>query len=410
MFLNNHFFKFYNIDAPDVPSTPSVASLMATGGIFSQEGASADIPDVLNKEVQNEPPPVTEPQNVEPTTEIPNAAQASNETPIAAPEPVTATPAPIEQEPVQVQTWQEVLRNQQPKAEEVLQNLGYDANAVGLAKELQENPTMLAFYNHWKSNGDVSAYLRELNTDYNKMPAEEVMRHQLRKEYPKASEAAINAIYEDEVIDKYRLDPEKYTEAEVERGRLLLEAKADRHRDDFVENQKQFLIPKPPEPKPEVVDNSIAERQQQEIESYKRTVNSSAYTQNILTNKSLTIGEGPDAFKYPIEKPQELLETLFDDGKWQETQFDIVRNADGSLKSATPKIEHQLLVATVAKYGKAFLDEYANHFKSIGGRTAIAPIENAKEPVNQTATMSSPNPANAAAAMATQGRMVSGGY
>lgn len=411
MFLNNHFFKFYNIDAPEVPSTtsaPSVASLMATGGIFQQEGTSADIPDVLNKEVQNEPPPVTEPQNVVSTTEIPNAAQASNETPTATQESVTATPAPIEQEPAPAQTWQEVLRNQQPKAEEVLQNLGYDANAVGLAKQLQESPEMVAFFNHWKANGDVSAYLRELSTDYTKMPAEEVMRHQLRKDYPNATDKQIDILYRKEVVGAYNLQSED--EAEAEEGRELLEAKADRFRSELVQNQKQFLIPKPPEPKPEAVDNSVAERQQQEIESYKQAVNGSAYTQNILTSKSLTIGDGPDKFSYPIENPQELLETLFDDGKWQETQFDIVRNADRTIKSATPKIEHQLLVAAVAKYGKAFLNEYANHFKSIGGKSAIEPIENAKELTVTTPTMSTQNPANPAAAMATQGRIVTGGY
>jgi hypothetical protein len=408
----NQIRKFYNIDAPETPSTPTanIASLMATGGVLLKEGSSGELPDVLNKEVQNEPPTVTEPQSVEPTTEIPNAAQASNETPTATPEPVTATPAPIEQEPAPVQTWQEVLRNQQPKAEEVLQDLGYDANAISLAKKLQENPKMLGFFNHWETNGDVSAYLRELNTDYSKMPAEEVMRHQLRKDYPKAPEAAINALYEEEIVERYKLDPDRFTEAEVERGRLLLEAKADRYRDEFVTNQEKFLIPKPPEPKPEVVDNSAAERQQQEIENYKRTINSNAYTQNIITNKSMTIGDGPEKFNYPISDPQALLDTLFDDGKWQETQFDIVRNSDGSLKSATPKIEHQLLVALVARDGKAFLDAYANHFKSIGGRSTIEPIENAKPPVNETPTMSTPPPASAAEAMARSGRVVSGGY
>jgi hypothetical protein len=411
MFLNNRIFKFYDIDAPEVPSTPSVAQLMASGGMFFKEGASAELPDVLNKETQTEPPPVSEPQSVEPTTEIPNAAQASNETPTATQEPTVTTPALIEPEPVQqVQTWQEVLRNQQPKADEVLQTLGYDATAVSLAKELQETPEMVAFFNHWKANGDVNVYLRELNTDYSKMPAEEVMRHQLRKEYPKASDAAINAIYEDEIVHRYKLDPDSYTEAEVERGRLLLEAKADKYRDEFSENRKQFLIPKPPEPKSQVPDNTEIERQQQEInDNYKRTVNSSPYTQNILANKSLTIGDGPDKFVYPIE-PQAIINTLLDENEWQQTTFDIVRNPDGSVKTATPKIEHQILVATVAKYGKAFLDEYANHYKSIGGRSAIEPIENAKPPQNTTPTMSSPNPASAAEAMAKSGRVVSGGY
>ena len=51
-----------------------------------------------------------------------------------------------------------------------------------------------------------------------------------------------------EIADKkdfiFVIDPEKYSEAEVERGKMLLEAKADRYRDEFKANQDKYLLPK----------------------------------------------------------------------------------------------------------------------------------------------------------------------
>ena len=86
-----------------------------------------------------------------------------------------------------------------------------------------------------------------MSTDYGKMPAEEVMRHQLRKEYPKASDKAFEVVYQEEVVNKYKLNEDDFTEAEVERGKLLLEAKADKFRDELIKEQEDYLFQKAPE-------------------------------------------------------------------------------------------------------------------------------------------------------------------
>jgi len=91
-------------------------------------------------------------------------------------------------------SWQEVLKQQQPDT--VLKELlGVDDTKLGFIKELQElDPKMVAFLNTWKSNGDVTAYLREMTTDYSKMSSEDMMRCQLTHQYPEASEQAIEAL------------------------------------------------------------------------------------------------------------------------------------------------------------------------------------------------------------------------
>ncbi|MCL5460378.1 hypothetical protein M3M33_17200, partial [Loigolactobacillus coryniformis] len=77
-------------------------------------------------------------------------------------------------------------------------------------------------------------------------------------------------IYKEEIINRYKLDPDTYTDDEIENGKLLLEAKADKYRDDFQAKQEKFLLPKPPQPKEEVKPDNTAELQRQQIEAYRK--------------------------------------------------------------------------------------------------------------------------------------------
>jgi len=81
--------------------------------------------------------------------------------------------------------------------------LGYDENSVSFVKELKElDPKMVKFLDTWKNNGDaLQDYLKEAATDYATMPSEDVMRHQLREEYPKASEKQLEILFRKEVIE-----------------------------------------------------------------------------------------------------------------------------------------------------------------------------------------------------------------
>lgn len=383
--------------------TKSIAELMAKQGVMNSTENEVATPININKETN----PVKEVEPVETTTTTPNAESVTTkETPLPTEEPKAAEPQKDVPQP-KVQTWQEVLRQQQPDT--ILKELGFDDKAIRLAKELNgfEKVDFFAnLVNAWKTEGDLKGYLKELSTDYKTMSAEDVMRHQLRAEYPKASDKALDVLYKKEIIEKYHLDSED--EAEVEEGRLLLEAKADRYRDEHIKNQEAKLFPKPPEAKPQEPDTREQEARQA-FEAYKSQVNESSYTKDIVANNKITLGEGDEKFQYPVNAG-EITEILFNEEKWQETQFDIVKNPDGSVKSYSPKVEHQLLTAAVALYGKDFLNEYAKHFKSIGGKSAIESIDNAKPPDTNTTAAAEAAPKTAAEAMAKQGAYNSGGY
>lgn len=400
--------KYYDPQVAEAPAGDtqvekvSVASLMAKAGVLNNSDSPVATPiDVkdINKSELAEPVATT-------TTANSDDSNTTKETPKPTEEHGVAENL-VEATPSNVQSWQEVLKQQQPDT--VLKELGFNEKAIRLAQKLNGFEKLDYFeglINTWETNGDLVDYLREMTTDYKKMPAEEVMRHQLRLEYPKASEKALEVLYRKEVVEKYKLD--SVDDEEAEEGRLLLEAKAEKYRDELVSRQQSKLFPKPPENKQ--AEQEAAEMEAKKaIEDYKSQVLNNSFAKEVITSGKLTIGDGDEKFTYPV-KPSELTDVLFDSNKWQETQFDIVRDKDGSIKSFSPKVEHQLLTAAVALYGKSFLNEYAKHFKAIGSKHIIETIDNAKPLDGSTPSGADSSPKSVAEAMAKQGYLNSGGF
>lgn len=391
-------------------SKPSLAALMAKSGtkvtdISNNEPIettkSSEQKQETKIDVKDEKPVETT------TTQTKNVEKGELETPKKQEEAKAETPKPPIGEVKKAEpTLQEFLK-QQPKTE-VLKALGYDEKVVSFMNDLKElDPKVIALLDTYKTNGDLKGYLRELTTDYSKMSSEEVMRHQLRQEYPKASEAALNALFKKEIVNAYNLDSDD--PAEVEEGKLLLDAKADNYRDKFIANQQNFLLPKPTEAKTEPEQNEqerIAEqRQQQEFDAYKSTIETDPYSKNVFDKKEIVIGD----FKYPVDV-ESLKGVLYDPSKWTETQFNIEKNADGTIKSATPKVENQILTAAFAQNPQKFLEAYAKIYKSLGGKAAIEPIENAKDVTVEKNSNGQKKPASIAEAMAKGGVITDGTF
>lgn len=395
--------KFFDTGAPDsgaASAAPSIASLMAKSGIVN----SSDTPVAT---------PISIPEKKEETAQtapaIVPAESAKTEAPAATVTPESPKPAeaviPQKEETAKIPSWQEVLKSQQPDT--ILKELGFDDKTVGFLKGKKGiDEKLLNFYSHWESNnGDVTKYLKELTTDYSKMPAEEVMRHQLREEYPKATEKQIDALFKKQVLDAYKIDPNLYTEEEVAEGRLLIEAIADKHRDKLVADQQNFLLPKPSEKTAEPDHQELA--RQQEVQEYQKYMQEHSYTKSLFTNNKITLGEGEEAFNFPVN-PLEISEILFDSNKWAESFFVTNEMPDGS-KKYLPDVEKQYLVAAIIKHGKSFLDEYAKHSRALGAKAAIDPLENLTPPTGGQPAKAEGAPTSAAAAMAKGGRIVSGG-
>jgi len=385
--------KFYEADAVDAGGGLNIAELMAKQG-YNSENRPEKVEDKGNNEQAAETVVESQTAMVGEEAKVESAVQEA-EKPNVVVEQVQTEQAKAPQETTT--TWQEVLKQQQPDT--VLKELGFDDSKIGLIGKLKElDPKMVAFLDTWQSNGDVTAYLREMTTDYSKMSSEEVMRSQLKDEYPEAAEKTIDALFKRKVIDSYSLDADKYSEEEVEEGRLLLDAEADKYRKVLIARQKDFVLP-PPQAKAFVEDTSEADNLAK-FESYKTEVSNNQFIKEIYTNKQFSIGEGTEKFNFPVD-PAKITDVLFDSEKWASTMFD--KDVTGT--KLIPKTQHQALVAAVAVYGMDFLNEYAKHFKAIGGKAVIDPLDNAKPTNQEQATASQKPPANAAEAMAKFGHI-----
>lgn len=391
--------KFYDMDASEAGAsseeTPSIAALMAREGTKSDaEGADYQPVRLSNSgwesnSVRDESPVETTKDNS--SNKYDNQSQESDR------EDSYTT----QTEEEYYESWQDAVENQTP--DEVLKALGYDDNLVSFINGLKDvDPKMVGFLNTWKENGNVSGYLKELNTNYAEMPPEDVMRHQLRAEYPKASDAQLDVLYKKEIVEKYGLN--SYDEDEVTEGKLLLEAKAEKYRDELVRQQQDRLIPQAPDRTQEMM------MEQQRLESISNNIindfNENPYTKEVLSKNAITIGEGADKFTFPIDA-KEISQLVLHGDPTGESMFEIKTGANGE-EVYVPKSQHQILVATVNKYGEKFITELAKHYKSIGGRAAIDPIDNAKPRETRTPSSSNEEPKTIAGAMAKYGRVSSG--
>lgn len=392
--------KFYDIGTADdtssgatetAPQTDSIAAIMAREGVKSSPDEAGQ-PFIVNNSKSED----NESSSVDTTTGGKSQREAASS------QKEESVPEHHVDEESETYDWQEQLKSQNP--EDVLKALGYDEKLVSFVQDLKEvDPKMIGFLNHWKSGGDLKEYLDQASMDFASMPAEEVMRHQLRQDYPKATEAQLDILYKKEIVEKYNLN--SYDEDEVNEGKLLLEAKADKYRDQLQEFQQEKILPNS-----EVFLKERAEQEQRMVEYANTVVNSfteNPYTKEVLSKNVLTVGEGADKFSFPVNG-KELADLVINGDTTGDLMFETKKGSDGQ-EMLVPKAQHQLLVAAVNKYGEKFLVELAKHYKSLGGKSAIDPIENARPIESRNTSYSESDPTTVAGAMAKYGRMNSGG-
>lgn len=399
----NFIRKFYEAAVVDgggaatdvIEEVLSPAAAMAKMGKKSDENsgnvAPIDItpkPKVKEEKPEEKTEPAAKVEEVKPTEkpaetkveEVKTEPTKQEEKPIAA-QPEKAAP-----------TLQEVLKNEQPAA--ILKALGFNDEVVSLMSEVKEaDPKIVGLIQAYK-DGTLNNYVRELATDYSKMSSEDVMRHQLREEYPKANDKALEALFKQKVEKIYNLNSED--EDEVSEGRLLLDAEADKYRDKFIDNQKKYLYPEKPQPK---TDNtpSAEQVQQQRMEQYRNGLLEDSYTKDISQSKKMSIAI--DGVEKPATidiDPTGLVDVLSDGKKWGETWSKL-------------DTQQQFMLAAFMDNPNKFLSEIAKHTQSLGGKKVIDQLENASEPDKSTPAKSNAEPKTAAETMAKQGKRNDGG-
>jgi hypothetical protein len=363
------FRRFFDAVATDAPgiAPPNIAQLLASKGVQTEGESPVEVPAITIEEPKpqqaGQQPKVTEGKAETATKEAPKPG----ETPAAppAPEKPADKPAPTVQPAPVATDWKEVLKNH-PNHAEVLKALGYDDKIVG-------------FFQKWKGGEDIKAYLEAATLDYSKWSPEELMKRQLQREFPEIEGADFEELYRMKVIEQYKLDPDIFSEQEVRRGKILLQADARKHREQFVKEQQDFLLPKAPEADPQVEQarQEAMQREQEvqkQIEQYRAHITDHSLTKDLRSTKMLSFGQGEEAFKYEVAEPEKLLDLVFDNEKIAAKLFD---EKDGQ---RTPNVWKHLAIAAILDDDVTLFTNLANHYKKVGAKNIIAPIENASVP------------------------------
>lgn len=219
---------------------------------------------------------------------------------------------------------------------------------------------------YYNETGDLTPYLEAKTVNYAEMNDEEVMRRNLRNQYPNLTDKNFDRLYEREVTQKYQLDERRYNEGEVELGRELLKAEADKVRSELVENQKNFTAPVKE-------DNSeqVAQDQQAALEEWTKSVQSNNVTQAVLNDKRVVIDYNGESFAYELDNPQAMVDMTVDNNKF----FEIFQGEGGQVDYGK-----WYKVLNYALDPDTFEKSLIAHGKNLGGSEVVKEIKNPSTP------------------------------
>lgn len=227
---------------------------------------------------------------------------------------------------------------------------------------------------YYEKTGDLTPYLQAKTVDFQGMTDEEVMRRNLREQYPEVSEKAFDKLFKKEIIEKFKLEDGEWDEDEAELGRELLKAEAGKIRNKYIDWQKQFQAPEP----------EVTKEQEAIAEAYKKfeeSVKTSEFTKQVLESKRIAIKTGDDEFNFEVNQPDALVEMTLNNDKF----FAQFANDNGQLDYA-----RWYKTAAYSQNPELFEKSLINYGKAIGRNEVTKEIKNpSTSPVNEVPTESS---------------------
>lgn len=236
----------------------------------------------------------------------------SNNTPEPAPaadgvpeiKPIEDTPAPAAEPASDITP---IVVDEEPAAQPVKESRPAAPAKFAEFEQVLEDEFVQNMLRYYQKNGDVTEYLRAATTDFKSMGAEQVIKLDLKEQYPSLSESQLDRLYKKQYVDRLNLDAETQDAEDVELGRSLLEAEAEKIRQDRIAKQQQFLRVEPVQGQSEpTVDE--AEVQRQQVAEARQRLLSEKQTQSLINDKRVVIQFGDQKFSYEVENPESHIE------------------------------------------------------------------------------------------------------
>ncbi len=308
------------------------------------------------------------------------------ETPAEA--PITETPAavtetPAEQvpqeenvasfdlgEPTKVETPQET-QTAQPTYNWKEEIKKLDRKEV--AKELGLNDFALEIDEYLSKGGSAKDYIEKRGYDWNKVSDEELVKGQLKNEYPDATSQQIDRLY-----NKKYTQREEDIEEDREDGVLLMKSDARRLRDAKISEQNSFKIPEAiiPQVKDEAYEQwkQMQETQPVMMEKLKQFYEANEATKNLYESKrvAISLGEGVAPFNFSLNNPEALTRMFTDGGEtWSKVT---------STKTGEPDVAKQHLIGLFSFDPMKYSQDIFNYGVQMGKKKLVEEGQNAQRP------------------------------
>lgn len=304
----------------------------------------------------------------EPGTGEPPSTPATPATPN---EPTAATPPASDPPPP-------VTPAAPPTEEEQLKALGYDEQFIVIAKQ-------------YKADGNINRYVQAASVDFSKMSPEQLLRVDLQRQYPGATTDQLDLLFETEVKDKYKLDPDLFPPdgKDAKAAALKMKFDADNLRTKFTQENEAYKLPS------RDLQAEAQTQQQAAIQQAQERNNAFLnhdFSKSVTASKKLVfdLGQGVPAFNYKIN-PTEVAGLVTNPQQLAQYLSDGKGNTD-------PEAAWQM--AAFLRDRKGFVQAMINYGKTLGKDEVI---EEKSNPPRQTGNPASPSRESLGQAFATRG-------
>jgi hypothetical protein len=252
-----------------------------------------------------------------------------------------------------------VEKTEKPSLDEVLK--GLDPKEV--FKHLGLDDTDIAFHEHRKGGNDITEYLAAQTRDWGAMSDQDVLRHDLKKQFPNLSGEDFEILAEKRIGGRL---PDQFTdEKEKKLAALELKLDADKLREKYkAEDEKLKAAKREAEP-----DTKQAEAEAEKArlrQEWLDNLTVSDVTKKLLAEKQIVIGEGPDAHKYPVDLA-DIMPYVTEEGKF----WTMLQGEDGQMDLTK--------MYKLINYGKnmdAYEKSLIDHGKSLGTKAEEEELHN----------------------------------
>ena len=180
---------------------------------------------------------------------------------------------------------------------------------------------------YYEKTGGFTDYIDAKSIDYSKLTDEEIMKRDLKSKYASLSDKAFDALYKEQVTDKFKLDADAHGAEATEVGREFLKLEADAKRKELIEKQNAFKAPERVEDADELEARAAVEKQ---VADFRNATANHAETKSLLEGKTLPIKIGEATVNFEVSDPQSVIDSTLDSTKF----FNQFRNPDGSIDYA----------------------------------------------------------------------------